>query len=70
MARKIDTNLVDDAVGEAFTEKVKQAESKGKKRKTITIDIDTEERIKKNYNGTISGYIAMAIFNQMKADGF
>ncbi len=39
------------------------------KMKNLRIAVDWENRIKSFYGGTVTGYIVMAIKNQMKKDG-
>lgn len=50
----------------------KDAKSSGseKKKKVIDISVDWERKIKEGYNGSVNGYIKMAIFERLKKDGW
>jgi len=71
MARKDHLNMIDDALDSAALKETQQHKSinKEKKVKTINLSVAWENSIKEYFGGTVSGYITMAIQEQMKRDG-
>lgn len=70
MARKDHLDMIDDALDSAALKETQQkSTNKEKKVKTINLSVAWEDSIKEYFGGTVSGYITMAIQEQMKRDG-
>jgi hypothetical protein len=70
MARKDHLDMIDDALDSAALKETQhKSTNKEKKVKTINLSLAWEDSIKEYFGGTVSGYITMAIQEQMKRDG-
>ena len=65
---KIDFNVLDKAFNSAPMQEAKSAGDE-KMKKLISIPIEWDDRIKRNFKGTVNSYILMAIYERMQKDG-